>query len=231
MIATFISDTHGLHHQLTDKLPGGAMLFHSGDCLNRGTEVELINFLEWFKSLPYGHKVFIAGNHDWALSSVYAREIVKTEYPEIHYLQDSEVNIEGYKIYGSPWTPKFFNWAFMKTRGYDLELAWSAIPTDIDILLTHGPALGIGDRTNRNDVTGCLSLLKRLEDVQPLVHSFGHIHEGYGKYICEEYKETVFLNSSVVNSRYEVVNEPMVVDLEQLRLRRTQLDEYFYWAK
>ena len=58
-----ISDTHGKHHQLRD-LPEADVVVHTGDITEDGTEEEVKDFIEWFCSLPYKHKIFIAGNHD-----------------------------------------------------------------------------------------------------------------------------------------------------------------------
>ena len=53
------------------------------------------------------------------------------------------------------------------------------IPTNTDILLTHGPPAGIGDLTRRGDNAGCVNLLHEIQTrVKPLYHGFGHIHEG-----------------------------------------------------
>ena len=230
VMCTFISDTHNNHHELTDSLPGGDIICHSGDFMGYGVESELYNFLNWYNELPYKHKIFIAGNHDWLpyKNGILMRNILE-QFPAIHYLEDKFVQIEGFNFYGSPWTPKFFNWAFMKDRGHDLDMIWYMIPDDIDVLLTHGPAFGLGDWAynkyeNTKTATGCLALLDHMKRVKPLVHSFGHIHEGYGKYISEELKETLFINASSVNSRYMVVNKPIVVDLEKLSSRRAHVN-------
>ena len=61
-----ISDTHSMHRLLT-KLPEGDVIVHSGDFTLTGTEAEALDFMEWFCDLPYRHKVFIAGNHDFCL--------------------------------------------------------------------------------------------------------------------------------------------------------------------
>ena len=66
MKITLISDTHTRHDEITNDLPGGDLLIHSGDLMNSGKNIEDIkSFCKWFDSLDqYTHKVFIAGNHD-----------------------------------------------------------------------------------------------------------------------------------------------------------------------
>ena len=56
MTILHISDTHGLHNQLTD-LPAADVIVHSGDFTLGGSEKEAIDFMQWFSDLPYKHKV------------------------------------------------------------------------------------------------------------------------------------------------------------------------------
>ena len=61
-----LSDTHGLHKNLTS-LPEANVIVHSGDFTFAGSEKEAYDFMNWFCNLPYEHKVFIAGNHDMCM--------------------------------------------------------------------------------------------------------------------------------------------------------------------
>ena len=151
MKITFISDTHGKHAELTDKLPGGDVLIHSGDFMRGGhDENEAMDFFDWFEHdvQGYDHKIFIAGNHDRLFENEPEQAIrLKDAYaPSAIYLQDSSVKINGIKFYGSPHTPAFNNWAFNVERDSDeIEEIWNKIPNDTDVLITHGPPLGILD--------------------------------------------------------------------------------------
>ena len=109
------------------------------------------------------------------------------------------------KIWGSPVTPTFFNWAFNVDRGKAIEKYWNMIPVDTDILLTHGPVKGMLDRTTSNINAGCEDLLKTVNKLKPKFHLFGHIHEAYGK---ETLKEITFVNGSLLNEYYDLVNSP-----------------------
>ena len=160
MTTTLISDTHGLHHQL--QLIGGDLLIHAGDVSKYGNEIEIINFLEWFKVQPYTYKIFIAGNHDWFFENA-TIESIQTILPKnIIYLNDSGVEIEGFKIWGSPIQPTFFDWAFNRDRGEDINKHWQLIPANTDILITHGPPFGILDKTIRGENVGCEMLIKKI---------------------------------------------------------------------
>ena len=68
MTILHISDTHNLHHKITSPLISKAdILIHSGDITNNGTEQEVLDFLNWFISLPDAHKILVTGDHDTCL--------------------------------------------------------------------------------------------------------------------------------------------------------------------
>ncbi len=206
----FISDTHN-HHM---EVPDGDLLFHSGDLSEAGTESQIAQFAEWFSELPHKHKVFIAGNHDFLFEKKpqEARELVKG----LTYLEDQKIEIEGLKIYGSPWQPLFHHWAFNLERGTPLKEKWDLIPTDTDILLTHGPPFKVLDKVYDGRGVGCEELIKRVAEVKPLIHAFGHIHEAYGmaEKKWNEQEKTLFLNASSCNLRYHAVNPAWVIDVK-----------------
>ncbi|MCY7348663.1 MAG: hypothetical protein LH614_20935, partial [Pyrinomonadaceae bacterium] len=131
----------------------------------------------------------------------------------IHYLQDSFVEIENLKIYGSPWQPRFFDWAFNLMRGAELARKWKLIPDKVDILITHGPPFGILDEVPRQyfiENTGCEELRKRVEEVRPKLHIFGHIHCGYGE---TEKFGVKFINAANCDESYAPVNAPITFEM------------------
>jgi 3',5'-cyclic AMP phosphodiesterase CpdA len=87
MRITTISDTHTKHMELNGFLPGGDILIHAGDISNRGSNIDIEDFCEWFDSIDnYNTKVFIAGNHDFGFEKR-AEEIsqIVNSYKWIHY--------------------------------------------------------------------------------------------------------------------------------------------------
>jgi len=96
------------------------------------------------------------------------------------YLENSGVEIDGVKFWGSPWQPEFFNWAFNLPRGRRLAEIWALIPDDTEVLITHTPPYGILDRVDSGEHVGCEDLRRALQRVKPKVHVFGHIHEDRG---------------------------------------------------
>jgi len=199
-----ISDTH-TYHDFID-LPAGDILVHMGDFCLRGDRGEYDKFVDWFVKQPHRYKVFIAGNHDRIL------EREKLPVPDgVYYLEDSAIEIEGIKFYGSPWLPEFFNWAFNLPRGRPLQEKWVQIPEDTQVLLTHGPPHKILDQCPGGSV-GCEDLLERVLHLPKLqYHMFGHIHESYG---TEVFGSTMFVNASICNGRYAPINAPIVLEIE-----------------
>ncbi|KAK3052090.1 hypothetical protein LTR09_006682 [Extremus antarcticus] len=103
------------------------------------------------------------------------------------------------RVYASSYTPEFCDWAFAyghdedrfntseSSLGDAVNVATNPIPSfdnaegPIDICITHGPPYKILDEVDRGNVpVGCPHLLKAIMRARPLVHCFGHIHEGWG---------------------------------------------------
>lgn len=95
------------------------------------------------------------------------------------------VNTHPISFYGSPWQPEFCDWAFNLDRGESIKSKWAKIPEDVDVLITHGPPQGYGDRTYSGFRCGCKDLMENIQARKnpPRVHIFGHIHEDAGKHL------------------------------------------------
>jgi len=221
---TFISDTHNKHHGVGVSSNGGDIIFHTGDATSQGGEWEIIRFLDWYSKLNYTHKVFTPGNHDFGFEK--EPEKYKKMFKEagVHLLIDSGVTLDGIKIWGSPVTPWFHNWAFNRARnGSEAALHnvdyifphWDMIPNNLDVLLTHGPPYMILDElqyidgTPKGQFIGCEDLLKRIKEVKPKIHAFGHIHCGYG---TKEEDGTLFINAASLDESYSPGNKPINVE-------------------
>jgi Icc-related predicted phosphoesterase len=203
--------THTYHDLL--KVPKGIdIVIHSGDCSNPRdpytNEPEVREFIDWYKELSPKYKIYIAGNHD---SSIEKKLVTKKDFEDngIIYLENDYVTIEGIKIFGSPYTPNFGNWSFMRDRN-KLDRFWrDAIHDNTDIVVTHGPPKGILDKSeNRDGLMECCgdkSLLNKILEVQPAYHLFGHIHNGGNIVNAGLQKlsvcDTFFSNGSVVTDR------------------------------
>jgi predicted phosphodiesterase len=227
MRVTLVSDTHTKHNLVSKDLPGGDLLIHAGDFMNSGyNPVEAIVFFEWLDEINnYDTKVFIAGNHDrWMQDASVEAKGLLTGYKTIDYLEDermelwlSEEQDHQISIYGSPWQPEFYNWAYNLPRGgWELEQKWNDIPNDIDILVTHGPARTYLDTSGapyNTPLLGCELLKDRVELIKPKIHVCGHIHGGYGHYYNGH---THFFNAAMLNERYEYAHEPFTFDWDPI---------------
>lgn len=177
MKLTFISDTHSKHDAI--KLGRGDVLIHCGDISKNGSLEDIKRFAAYLKKQEFSHKLVIAGNHDFCFEDerkFEAEDILKQ--CGIIYLNDSGVEIDGMKFWGSPVQPEFFNWAFNRRRGEEIKKYWDLIPNDTDILITHGPPFEILDECADGQKVGCEDLLNRIQKLKLKVHAFGHIHEG-----------------------------------------------------
>lgn len=202
-----LSDLHSLNYAF--RVPDGDVLIIAGDICGYGTLDEIKAFDAFLADLPHKHKLLIAGNHDWPFARVNPSE-AKLLVKNAIYLMDSGIEIEGIKFWGSPWQPFFCNWAFNLPRGPELAKVWAKIPDDTDVLITHGPPYGVLDKIYNGERVGCQDLSEALERVKPTVHVFGHIHEGYG---VLERNGTTYVNASLCNQYYRMVNSPIVIDL------------------
>jgi Icc-related predicted phosphoesterase len=184
-----LSDTHARHREVA--VPDGDVFLYAGDITWRGELDTVEDFDDWLGTLPHRHKVVICGNHDWCFER--EPDEARKRITNAVYLQDTGVEIGGLKIWGSPWQPWFFSWAFNLHRGEPIAAKWKLIPDDTDVLITHGPPHGIGDRCFDDRLVGCTDLLARIRAVKPKLHLCGHIHEAAG---AVEQDGTLFVNAS-----------------------------------
>lgn len=198
--------------------PAADLLIVSGDITMHGKPKEMRWFADWLSRQPQRNKVWIAGNHEFGIeeSPAMAERIAK-ETKSI-YLNDSEVEIEGIRIWGSPITPEFDNGAFNRKRGAEIRRHWNLIPDGLDILITHGPPLQFLDLTRDVRNVGCEELLNVLKfelKTPPRYHIFGHIHAGYGRarLTRDDGCQIEMINASSCNHKYAPVNAPVLFEV------------------
>lgn len=206
-----ISDAHGFFEEID--VPDGDVLVCAGDMLRRGSRLELRQFNEWLRKQPHKDKIYVAGNHDWCFQK--HKEESKQILSSAMYLEDSGLEIQGYLFWGSPWTNKFYDWAFMIDTDEELALKWALIPPFVDILITHSPPFNILDKalvvasnsTEYSESVGSRALHRTVSAVDGLkAHIFGHIHNSYGQ-------EPPYYNVSVCDEHYEPTNPATVIKL------------------
>jgi Icc-related predicted phosphoesterase len=230
MKIVIISDTHSLHGRIREDIPDGDVLIHCGDVCNSGSVNNYLDFIEWFKSLPHEYKIFIGGNHDFALMGnnfTGKSDEVKNSLDDlvlsgtgIHYLEDTGVTIqldgeEPVNFWGTPWTPEFYNWAFMKKRGAEMAEVWSKVPDNTHVLISHGPPLTdteLDYAIYGKEHVGCEEQTKMINSHPNLkVNCFGHIHEGYGEELLPN--GVRLINASLCTLDYSPINKPIVIEI------------------
>lgn len=228
-----ISDTHT--HTKGLKIPEGDILIHAGDFSKTGLPNEIIDFNNFLKEQPHKYKIVIAGNHDLTFDTENYPFILKAKeekkkpnFPlkehknlnlfnpkellsEAIYLEDSWVEINGLKFYGSPWSPARSLTAFKLKRGPKIAKKWEQIPENIDVLITHTPPYGILDLSKTGDNAGCEDLTREIFGrIKPKAHIFGHIHDSHG---YTEKNGIKFVNASSLNKKEATFFDPIVITL------------------
>lgn len=203
---TCISDLHGFEPEL----PGGDLLIIGGDLTAWDFEEQYTRFFKWAIEQEYEKIVVIAGNHDGDLEAYIDQNYEGHDFNQISYLRDKAISWRGLSIYGSPWTPDFCNWYWMKPRN-EMKMVWDKIPDCTDILVTHGPPMDILDEADPdNRRIGCYHLKEAIERINPKLHVFGHIHGGYGEIIHKNGQHDIHcVNASIMNEQYKPLNKPI----------------------
>ncbi len=217
MIVTILtmSDTHNQHGILSN-IPDADILVHAGDLTGQGRPFEIEEVCRWFKTKLSDGKfkdvVFISGNHDFGFQE--APERMYQFYKEtahLHYLKDSQVTIQGVTIYGVPWNPWFYDWAWNLKRGSDeMKAVWKQLPENVDLLLTHSPPRGYLDVTRSGEAVGCEDMLEAIVDKKPKVVVCGHIHEAAGSAKIEA-TDTWVVNTAICNRDYRPKQRPYLI--------------------
>jgi predicted phosphodiesterase len=219
------SDSHSMHATLGSDLFSPADVFiHTGDLTQHGTKEELQSAISWLASLPYKHKVVIAGNHDISLDkdctyrSAMARRAGSYATPEeadvliasmrehnITYLSPAQPSTQlsvgdcTLSLYGLPFSPLSIGpSAFMRSSS---ENTWAGPQSSFDILLSHSPPRGHLDQNRQGDHIGCDHFLSAIERLRPSVAVFGHVHEarGFEELTWEDGTKTTLYNTAMMN--------------------------------
>ncbi len=222
MKVCFIADMHG---KLDFKVDPCDLLVIAGDiCPCRGFPYQACMFQEnwlnvefryWLADQPIRECVAIAGNHDWIWDV--ARIMVPKMNANFHYLCDEDIEIMGLNIYGTPQQKVFNDWAFNREPEV-LKRYYDEIPEGLDILITHTPPYKILDKVdfeNFKGHEGCKILKARIREMKqpPKINVFGHMHGEYGIEEVEYIPGVKFINCSLVNEAYKLVEKPVYLEM------------------
>ena len=212
---TLIADTH--RRENLAEIPKCDILILGGDYdVRYELDIEILD--DWIKGQPAEKVICIAGNHDFAMQNI-GKKKVQSLLKHAIYLEDESVEIEGIKFWGHPWTPIFFDWAFL-LNDKEMEKKVDAIPDDVDVLISHGPPYGIVDQLRMANGSlgqsiGCVALRDTIKKrIKPAIVVCGHIHEAYGYYYD---RQTHFFNASFMDELYSPVNKPIIIDIHKVK--------------
>jgi Icc-related predicted phosphoesterase len=123
-------------------------------------------------------------------------------------LVDQTAVVAGVRIHGSPWVESYAPWKTGFNRSDEqLRRMWGAtLPLEglCDLLVTHSPPYGIGDRGSAGKHKGSRALRELvMTRVKPLFHVFGHEHADCGIKTAAGCT-TTFINASCVSDYYHV---------------------------
>lgn len=209
------SDTHGYFPEV----PPGDVLIHCGDATARGTQTQQKEFVQWLSTQPHKTKLFVSGNHCLFNESCYIDKveglIEDGSSFNTFYLRDNEIQVGGISFYGTPWTPKFGDWAFMYKTSKEGHEHYSKIPEGVDVLICHGPPYGILDTclnrgTGKYHHVGSKELAYHINRVKPRLVVFGHIHHSYGTLVKDG---ITYINAACCTEEYEPLNPPVTIDI------------------
>lgn len=194
-----ISDTHSLYHNV---LPDGDILVHTGDFSIGGHYKEYEMFNNWVNKFDFKHNIMVLGNHDL---DYYMDHMIDPFYEANKMLTNVSIlsghsNIMGINFYGQSWNYNH-DWEYRCKKCMPNDNTY-IIDTKIkpDIVLTHGPAIGIH---------GSKQLYQQLVKIKPSLHLSGHIHYNYG---FSQHNGTYYVNgSSVSEDSSKIINKPFVI--------------------
>lgn len=196
-----LSDLHGFKPEVEEC----DLILIAGDLTNKGEYFELRDFWGYvWDYLAYKARdiVIIAGNHDFGLEKGFEqpRSFVKSnDNATLNYLYNSSCVVQGLKIWGTPHTLRFYDWAFNSSEEELFDI-FDKCPFDTDIILSHGPPRDILDASKRDSRLGSVSLKLKCSEIKPKLCVFGHIHESVGQVLIDK---TLYVNASCVNDKYK----------------------------
>jgi Icc-related predicted phosphoesterase len=183
----------------------------------------------WLAGTGAPHTFLTWGNHDWCgQANSFRDDSPAGATTGLRILVDTAATVsispggEAVTVWATPWSSQFMDWAFMKPPA-DLERIYAQIPEQIDILVSHQPPYGFGDRyrhqsSGRIEHLGSRELLTAIDRIRPKLVICGHIHDGHGRF---DYEDIPIYNVSIVDEQYRVVHEPTVIDFPVPPLERT----------
>lgn len=197
-------------HLREPDLPKADLGLLAGDLTFRGTLKEYKKSMYYLQSQREKFKdaYCTLGNHDGGLflDRGHREEFERESGWKI--LIDETVEVQGIKLFGSPYTPEFCNWFWAYDRPTN---RWKElIPEGVDLIMNHGQPYRINDLVRSGENVGCYDLAHRIRQVRPQVFIGGHLHCAYGFF---EEDGIRYYNVSVCDEDYMASNAPTVFEI------------------
>jgi Icc-related predicted phosphoesterase len=207
VLLVLVSDTHELHREI--EVPDGDILLHAGDfTMFSKSKAAITDFNAWLGELPHAKKIAVPGNHEYFLE---ADPSARSLLSNATLLINEGAEIKGLRIWGSPVTPSCGG-AFGLSLAEDRRHLYAKIPEDTDVLVTHGPPLGMLDSPPGTEFHGgCRELLEAVVRVKPKLHVFGHVHGAHG---ILQTDRTTFVNAALLGADGGLDWSPLVLQMK-----------------
>jgi Icc-related predicted phosphoesterase len=180
-------------------------------------------FIPMVEKHPSTQFCIVPGNHDMIFDQHYINAYpdinFNVHFPQnVHLLIDKLIEINGIKIYGTPWIPIIsYRWAF-ESSNEKLKYKFGMIPDNVDILITHTPPHISNDclidrsiQWGGLEAFGSTELAQAIFEKSPKYVFCGHIHSGTHE--CVNFNNSKIFNVSRVDERYEIAYEPTIIEI------------------
>lgn len=180
-------------------------------------------FIPFLKKYPKTQFCIVAGNHDMVMDSkqtmLFPDINFVIKWPKhVHILNNSKVEINGLKIYGTPLIPIIsYRWAF-ETEGVILKERFKDIPENLDILITHTPPhisdsckIDCSLQFGGSEAFGSSELAEAILEKKPKYVFCGHIHSGDHNLI--HIGDSKIYNVSRLDENYIPFFEPLKLEI------------------
>lgn len=211
-----ISDTHEQHREV--EIPECDVLLHAGDITMIGDYAWLKDFDDWIGELQEAETikeaVIIPGNHDLTFENntevalSHMSNVDATLICDTAYVGTDPENL--LTVWGVPWQLRFYDWGFNCNEEALSRYLREGCPDKIDILMTHGPPIGVRDWNRDGSPCGSQAVYDFIMDYQPKLVVCGHIHGAYGLALVGN---TLVVNASTCDEDYNPTHEPVVIDI------------------
>lgn len=215
-----ISDLHGTIPDIPKDID---LLLIAGDIAwheNIFKEAKWIGevFNPWIKSLDIP-TIYIGGNHDFFLES-------ERNNPVGIYLENDFYDYMGIRIFGTPLSLEVGPWVW-QAKEEDIERILKHVMCDI--LISHGPAYGYGDKVFPTyESIGSNALKDWIVNFQPSLVINGHIHESRGLY---RLGQTIIVNCSVLDRCMIPVGKVYCIDYSETDKLVKEVTEWSSYSK